>query len=383
MIPYGRQRIEEDDIQAVVDVLRSDWLTTGPKVGEFESALAAYVGARYAVAVSSGTAALHAAMHALGIGPGDEVIVPPITFAATANCIAYQGATPVFADVTPVNLLIDCDRIEALITERTRAIIGVDYAGHPCDWDRLRRIADRHGLALVADSCHALGSTYKGRPTGSIADLTAFSFHPVKHITTGEGGMITGTDSNLQMRLKRFRNHGIDSDFRQREKEGAWFYQMVDLGFNYRITDLQCALGKSQLQKLPGFLSQRRRIAGIYDQAFQNIDTVSPLPVSGDVEHAYHLYVVRIDFSRIGSDRNTFFRYMQKREIRLNVHYIPVHLHPYYCEHYGTSPDQCREAERAYAQIVSLPMYPGLSETEQNHVIESIVKFFQRNIAND
>lgn len=377
MIPYGKHFIDKEDIAAVIDVLRSAWLTTGPQVDSFETAVAEATGSGWGVAFSSGTAALHAAMYAIGVGPGDEVIVAAMTFAATANCVAYQRATPVFADVTPENLLIDCNGIEALITERTRAIIGVDYAGHPCDWDKLRRIADCHGLFLVADSCHALGSTYKGRPTGSIADLTAFSFHPVKHITTGEGGMITGTDPNLQLRLKRFRNHGIDSDFRQREKEGAWFYQMVDLGFNYRITDLQCALGKSQLRKLPRFLSQRRKIAGIYDQAFQNIDAVSPLAVSGDVEHAYHLYVVRIDFARTGSDRNTFFRYMQQKEIRTNVHYIPVHLHPYYREQYGTSPEQCPEAVKAYAQIVSLPMYPGLSETEQNHVIESIVQFFR------
>ncbi|MCP4566239.1 MAG: aminotransferase class I/II-fold pyridoxal phosphate-dependent enzyme, partial [FCB group bacterium] len=248
MIPYGRQSIDEEDIQSVVEVLRSDWLTTGPKVDAFEHALADYVGAEYGVAVSSGTAALHCAMYALGIGPGDEVILPPMTFAATANCVVFLGGTPVFADVQPDTLLIDPVAVEKKITKRTRAIIAVDYAGQPCDYDSLRDIANSHGLSLIADGCHALGAVYKGHRVGSLADMTVFSFHPVKHITTGEGGMITTNDPKFAGRMRRFRNHGIDTDFRQREQQGSWYYEMVDLGYNYRITDMQCALGLSQLK---------------------------------------------------------------------------------------------------------------------------------------
>jgi hypothetical protein len=243
MLPYGRQTIGGDDIAAVVETLRSDWLTTGPKVGEFERAFAAYTGAAEAVAVTNGTAALHAAMAALDIGPGDEVIVPPMTFAASANCVVYQGGTPVFADVDADTLLIDPAEVERRISPRTRAIVAVDYAGQPCDYDALQAIADEHGLALVADACHALGGSDHGRPVGTLADLSTFSLHPVKHITTGEGGVITTNDPELAARMRIFRNHGITSDHRQREQQGSWFYEMTDLGYNYRLTDVQCALG--------------------------------------------------------------------------------------------------------------------------------------------
>ena len=238
-LPYGRQWLDEDDIAAVGEVLHSDWLTTGPKVGDFEQAFAGFVGAKEAVTVCNGTAALHAAMYAVGIGPGDEVIVPPMTFAATANCVVFQGGTPIFADVNSDTLLLDPAQVESRITPRTKAVIAVDYTGQPCDYDALRTIADRHGLTLVADACHALGASYKGRPVGSLADLSTFSFHPVKHITTGEGGMITTGDPELARRMRVFRNHGITTDHRQREKQGSWFYEMVDLGYNYRLTDVQ------------------------------------------------------------------------------------------------------------------------------------------------
>ena len=285
-IPYGRQSIDEKDVAAVCSVLRSDWLTTGPKVGEFERAVADYVGAEHGAAVSSGTAALHCAMYALGIGPGDEVIVPPMTFAATANCVVYQGGTPVFADVEPDTLLIDPAEVERKITDRTRAIIAVDYAGQPCDYEALRRIADRHGLALVADGCHALGAEYRGRKDGTLADMTAFSFHPVKHVATGEGGMVVTDDEAFAEKIRLFRNHGITTDHRQREALGSWFYEMVDLGYNYRMTDIQCALGISQLKKLPEFLERRRLIAARYDAAFGDSDTIFPLGCRENVFHA-------------------------------------------------------------------------------------------------
>ena len=247
MIPYGRQVIDEEDVQAVIDVLRSDWLTTGPSISEFEQTFAECVKAKEAVAVSSGTAALHAAMFALDIAPGDEVIVPAMTFAATANCVVFQGATPVFVDVDPRTMLINPEQVKARITPHTKAVIAVDFTGHPANYDELRSITEHHGINLVADACHSLGASFKDRSVGTLADLNTFSFHPVKHIATGEGGMITTDNRQMAQRMRRFRNHGINTDHRQREQQGSWFYEMIDLGYNYRITDLQCALGLSQL----------------------------------------------------------------------------------------------------------------------------------------
>jgi len=374
MIPYGRQWIDEEDIRAVVEVLRSDWLTSGPKVVEFERAFANLLGAKEAVAVSNGTAALHAAMYALEIGAGDEVIVPPMTFAATANCVVFQGGTPVFADVDPETLLIESKQVESKITSRTKAIIAVDFAGHPCDYDDLKSIANRHSLALVADACHALGARYKNRPVGSLADLSTFSFHPVKHIATGEGGMITTDDSVLAKRMRLFRNHGITTDHLQREQLGSWFYEMVDLGYNYRITDFQCALGLAQLQKLPDFLKQRRKIAARYDDGFSPTPQISPLAVSQDVLHAYHLYVVKVDFNNLAADRDSFFRTLRQKGIGANVHYIPVHLHPFYQNKFRTGPGLCPVAETAYEQILSLPIFPRMKDEEVERVISVVIE---------
>ena len=364
-IPYGRQCIDEDDIRAVVETLRSDYLTTGPKVAEFEAAVSGVCGVAHGVAVSSGTAALHAAMHALGIGPGDEVIVPPMTFAATANCVLYQGGIPVFADVEPETLLISPGEIERKITPRTRAIIAVDYAGLPCEWDALRAVAHRHGLALVADCCHALGADYHGRPVGSLADMSVFSFHPVKHITTGEGGMIVTDDEALARRLRIFRNHGINTDHRSREASGSWFYEMADLGFNYRLTDIQCALGLSQLSRLPAFLDRRRAIARAYDEAFAGTP-VQALARPEGRHHAYHLYVVRVP------RRDEVFAALRAVGIGVNVHYIPVHLHPYYRERLRTGPGLCPVAEAAFDQILTLPLHPGMSDGDCNTVVAAV-----------
>ena len=374
MIPYGRQSIDEEDIRAVVEVLRSDWLTTGPKVAEFEQAFAAFVGTREAVAVSSGTAALHAAVYALGIGPGDEVIVPAMTFAATANCVLFQGATPVFADVDPSTLLISPAQVEAKITSRTKAVIAVDYTGHPADYDAIRSITNKYGIKLVADACHALGASYKGRPAGSLADLSVFSFHPVKHIATGEGGMITTNDLELAGRVRRFRNHGITTDHHQREEQGSWFYEMVDLGYNYRLTDIQCALGLAQLRKLPRFLEKRRRIAHQYTDSFSHTSSISPLAVSPEVVHSYHLYVVQLNLDCLGVDRMTLFRRLRQNGIGVNVHYIPVHLHPFYRNKFGTRKGLCPMAETAYEKILSLPIHAEM--TEQN--IDTVCTTFQK-----
>ena len=377
MIPYGRQTIDEDDIKAVVDVLRSDWLTTGPKVAEFERAVADYVGVKHAVAVSSGTAALHAVMYAIGIGTGHEVIVPPITFAASVNCVVYQGGTPVFSDVEPDTLLLDPKQIETKITSKTKAIIAVDYAGQPCNYDSLRKIADKNNLVLVADACHALGAEYKGQKTGTLADLSIFSFHPVKHITTGEGGMITTDNADYADCMRIFRNHGITTDHHQREKQGSWFYEMTGLGYNYRMTDFQCALGISQLQKLPKFLERRREIAARYDEVFTGLFGINPLAVHQNVLHAYHLYVIKIDSNVLGIDRAAFFTNLRKKGIGVNVHYIPVHLHPFYREKFHTGPGLCLVAEAAYEQIISLPMFPGMT----NEDVESVVRALQKVIS--
>lgn len=369
LIPYGKQHIDEDDIRAVVEVLKSDWLTTGPKVQEFETAIAGYVGSKYAVAVNSGTAALHCAMYVMDIGPGDEVILPPMTFAATANAILYQGGTPVFVDVEADTLLIDPEKVEEKITQKTKAIVAVDYAGQPCDYERLREIANRLNLILAADSCHALGAEYKGKKAGSIADLTVFSFHPVKHITTGEGGMVTTNNEIFAGRMRQFRNHGITSDFRTREKQATFLYEMTELGYNYRLPDIQCALGISQLKKLPMFLERRRAIARRYDAAFMGSSHIQPLANKPHTLNAYHLYVIRV----LQPDRGKVFQWLREKGIGVNVHYLPVYRHPYYAQRPNPSFTPCPVTEEAYEQILSLPMYPSLTDEMANTVIREVL----------
>ncbi len=372
MIPYGRQTLDDDDVAAVVAALRSPWLTTGPRVDAFEGAVCEAVGARHGVAVSSGTSALHAAHAALGLGPGDEVIVPTLTFVATANAALYVGATPRFADVDPSTLLVDPASVEALVGPRTRAIVGVDYAGQPCDWAALRRIADRHGLRLVADACHALGASDRGQPVGTLADATVLSFHPVKHITTCEGGMVLTDDDAVAARARRFRNHGVSSDHRQRAEHGTHRYEMVELGHNLRLSDVACALGASQLAKLPAFVARRRAIAARYDAAFGPGSPVVPLVTRPDVVHAYHLYVVRLRDAAPRVARDDLFTALRERGVGANVHYLPVHLHRYYREALGTHAGLCPNAEAAYDRIVSLPMYPAMSDADVEHVVASV-----------
>jgi len=372
ILPYGRHWVTEEDIRLVVDVLRSDWLTTGPVLERFERAFARYVGADQAVAVSSGTAALHAAMFALGVGPGDEVIVPAMTFAATANCVVFQGGTPVFADVDPATLLLGPAQVEARLTPRTKAVIAVDYAGQPCDYDPLRRLVGAHGLALVADSSHALGACDHGRPVGSLADLSTFSLHAVKPITTGEGGMIATDDAALAERMRRFRNHGFSRDHRQRAKAGSWHYEMTELGYNYRLTDFQSALGLGQLSKLDGWIARRRQIAADYDRAFADLPGVRPLGTRHGASHAWHLYVVRLDRELLGVGRREVFAALRARGIGVGVHYIPVHLHPFYRERFGTAPGDCPVAEAAYRQILSLPIFPAMTDRDVADVVEAV-----------
>ena len=374
LLPYGRHQIDADDVAAVAAVLQSDWLTSGPMVATFERAVAHVAGTAEAVAVNSGTAGLHAAMFALGVGPGDEVIVPPMTFAATANAVVYQGGTPVFADVDPDTLLIDPARVQEKITPRTKAIIAVDYAGQLCDYDALRAVLAGRRLPIVSDSCHAIGARDAGRLIGSLADLAVFSFHPVKHVTTAEGGAIVTQDGALASRMRAFRNHGITVDHQQRQAQASWEYEIVELGYNYRLTDLQCGLGVSQLGKLGAGIDRRQAIAAEYRRSFDGLPGVQPLAVRTGASHAYHLFVVRVDFSRLSCDRATAFAALRREGIGVNVHYIPVHWHPFYRRQFGTGPGLCPVAEAAYEQILSLPMFPGMSDADVRDVVDAVTK---------
>lgn len=372
-LPYACQSVHDDDIRAVLAVLHSDWLTTGPAVVDFEEAFAARVGARYAVSFSSGTAALHGAAAAAGLGPRDEAITSPLTFCATANCIVYRGATPVFADVDADTLTIDPAAVARRITSATRAILPVDYAGHPADLDALGELAERHGLVIIEDACHALGATLRGRPIGSLAHLTVFSFHPVKHITTGEGGMVATNDPELARRLRLFRNHGIERDHGMRDAAGDWHYEMVELGYNYRLSDIGCALGHSQLQRLQSNVARRREIAAEYGRAFAGLPVQLP-GVRPGVEPAWHLYPVQLELERMSTDRAGVFRALRAEGLGVNVHYIPVHLHPYYRRELGTADGMFGVAERAYERLISLPMFHGMTESDVSDVVTAVEK---------
>jgi len=376
-LPYGRQSLDEEDIQAVVDVLKSDWLTTGPKVGEFEERFAAWVGAKHAVSFSSGTAALHGAAFTAGLKAGDEAITTPMTFCATANCVLYQEATPVFADVTPDTLNLDPEEVSRRISPQTKAVIAVDYAGHPADLASLRDLTERRGLLLIEDACHALGAEYRGKRVGGIADLTAFSFHPVKHLTTGEGGMVTTNDPKLAETLRRFRNHGISSDARQRQQSGQWFYEMVLLGFNYRLTDIACALGISQLEKLEANLARRRAIAARYARAFAELPEIIVPTVRDGVNPAWHLYPIRLKLEALSTGRAEIFRALRAENLGVNVHYVPVHQHPYYRERFGTRDGEYPVAEDAYERLISLPMFHAMTDQDVEDVTAALHKVIE------
>lgn len=373
-LAYGGQTIEDDDIEAVVEVLQSNWLTTGPNVKAFEEAFVDFVETSEAVAVANGTAALHAAMHALGIEPGDEVIVPTITFAATANSVVFEGGTPVFADVDPDTLLLDPASAAEKITEKTRAIVGVDYAGQPCRYDDLQELADAHDLALIDDACHAIGGTYKGDLVGSLADLNTFSFHPVKNITTGEGGMITTDDSEAARKMREFRNHGITSTHHERAERGSWVYEIPEVGYNYRLTDMQCALGMSQLEKLPKWVKRRREIAVRYDEAFEDVEAIEPLTMREDATCVYHLYVIQLNLEMLSVGREEVFDALHAEGIGVNVHYIPVHYHSFYRTNFDTEEGLCPVAEAAYERILTLPIFPRMTEEDVSDVVSAVKK---------
>lgn len=374
-IPYGRQNLGDDDIEAVVKVLKAPLITQGPEIDEFEEKVAAYCGVRHAVAFNSGTSALHAAMFAAGIQAGDEIITAPITFVATTNAALYMQAHPVLVDIDPATYCLNSSKAARAITPQTRAIVPVDYAGYPVDLEEIMPLAKKHNLVVIEDAAHALGAVRARRKVGLEADMTMFSFHPVKHITTGEGGMIVTNRADYDRRLRQFRNHGlVREEARMEEYHGPWYYEMQSLGYNLRMTSIQAALGISQLRKLEDFLAERERVARIYDQAFEDHDAVRipPRPPE-DCRHAYHLYPLLL---KPGTNRRSFFNYMRSKNIGVQVHYIPVHFQPYYRSLYGYKPGDFPVAEDFYAREVSLPIFPGLSSVDQSYVIK-IVKGYK------
>ncbi len=381
-IPYGKQWIDDDDIQSVVDVLKGDFLTTGPKIYEFEDKLAECTGAKYAVAFSNGTAALHGACFAAGIGEGDEIITTPITFAASANCALYVGAKPVFADICTDTYNIDPIEIERKITSKTKAIIPVDFTGQPCDLDEIMQIAKKNNLVVIEDASHSIGATYKGRKIGSIADMTTFSFHPVKTITTGEGGAVTTNSKEIYEKLLTFRTHGITraNDRLINSGEGPWFYEQQFLGYNYRMADIQAALGISQLKKLEKFVSIRRDIAKQYRDAFENIEGLIVPYQEAYGNSAWHLYVLQLDLDKLSITRKDFFTELQKSSVSPNVHYIPVYYHPYY-QQLGYKKGLCPKAEALYEGIITLPLFPKMDQTEVEYVINAVKNIAAKNRA--
>ncbi len=374
MLTYGKQSIDDEDINKVIEVLKGDYLTTGPYIKEFENKVAQYVGAKYAVAVCNGTAALHMACFAAGIGEGDEVIVAPMTFVASANCVLYCGGTPVFVDIDPKTYNLDPTQIEKHITDKTKAIIPVDFTGQSVDIDAIRKIADKHGLLIIEDGAHSLGSEYKGNKVGTIADMTEFSFHPVKPITTGEGGIIVTNNEELYNRMMLFRTHGITRDTNMmNNNDGPWYYEQIDLGYNYRITDIQCALGSSQMKKIDKFLTKRREIVAIYNEQFKKIEEVMT-PYEAEFSNSgWHIYVIKLDLDKLTCTRKEVFEALKAENIGVNVHYYPVYMHPYY-QKLGYKKGLCPNSEKLYDSMITLPIYPSMNNNDVNDVIEAVTK---------
>ena len=385
LLPYGHQWIDEEDIKAVIEVLRSDWITQGPKVAEFEKEFAKYVVARYAVAVNSGTAALHGACFAAEIVKRDEVITTPITFVASANCVIYQKGNPIFADIDADTLNIDPEEIKKKITKITKALIPVDFSGLPVDLEEILHIAKENNLIVIEDASHALGATYKNKKIGSISDMTIFSFHPVKHITTGEGGMITTDNKEYYERLKLFRTHGIT---KEKDKllnyDGPWYYEMQELGYNYRLTDFQCALGMAQLKKIDKNVQRRIEIAQKYNEEFKDIEEIkTPYSDSKNSTSAWHLYIIQLNLEKLKVSRREIFEALRAENIGINVHYIPIHLQPYYQKRFGYHLGDFPKAENYYSRAITLPIFPKMSDKDINDEIKAVkkvVNYYRRRI---
>jgi len=374
-IPYGHQWIDNKDIQEVVKVLKSDWVTQGPKIEEFEKAVAQYCGAKYGVAVSSGTAALHAAYSVAEISAGDEIITTPLTFAATANAIIYCGGKPVFADVQEDTLNIDPKEIEKKITKKTKAIAPVDFAGHPCDYQEIFKIAKKYKLLVIEDAAHSLGSKYRGKKIGSFSDMTILSFHPVKAITTGEGGMILTNNKNFYKKLKIFRHHGVV----KKPKMGGWYYEIEDPGYNYRLTDFQCALGLSQLKKLDKFIKRRKEIVIKYNQAFENIKEIIVPTEKSYANVARHFYIIQLRLDKLKTSRKKIFEQCQKNGLGVQVHYIPLHSQPFYRKKFDYKIGDFPITEKYYQRAITLPLFPKMLDRDIKRVIEIVKKILRKN----
>ncbi len=372
IIPYGHQWIDKNDIKEVVKVLMSDWLTQGPKVEEFEKAVAKYCGVKYGVAVSSGTAALYLAYVAAGIKKGDEVITSPLTFAATSNMLAFCSAKPVFVDIGEHTLNIDPEEIEKKITSKTKAIVPIDFAGNPCDYDAIVKIAKKHNLLIIEDAAHSLGAEYKGQKPYGLSDMAILSFHPVKHITTGEGGMVLTNNKNFYEKLKTIRNHGII----KKPEKGQWYYEIESPSFNFRITDIQCALGISQLKKISKFLKKRRQIAKIYNKAFKDIKEIILPPEKGCVKSAWHIYPVQVP----AKNRTKIFNSLQDSGIGVQVHYMPLHLHPFYQKKFGYKKGDFPKSEKYYEGAITLPIFSKMTNKEIKSVIGAVKKIINKKI---
>ncbi len=371
MIPYGHQSINDEDIESVVNTLKSDWLTQGPLVLEFEKKLAQYCGAKYAVVTTNGTAALHAAYYAAGLAPGDEIISSPLTFPATTNAALWQGLKPIFVDIDPKTGNINTDLIESKITSKTKALVPIDYTGRPVNLEKIKTLAKKYQLIIIEDACQALGATYQAKKIGSLSDLTIFSFHPVKSITTGEGGAVLTDNETFYKRLKTFVTHGITKQNLEHESPGDWYFEMQNLGQNYRITDFQCSLGISQLKRLDQFITARQEIAQRYQTALADLKNIElpPLEETG-VSSAWHLYVIKLT-GQLATQRPEIFKKLRDAGIGVQVHHIPVYLHPYY-QKLGYKPGLCPEAEKFYQTIISLPIFPDLKIEEQDYVIKTL-----------
>ncbi|NOU66725.1 UDP-4-amino-4,6-dideoxy-N-acetyl-beta-L-altrosamine transaminase [Paenibacillus sp. LMG 31461] len=377
LLPYGQQWIDGADISAVITTLESNYITQGPIIAEFEQAVANYVGAKYAVAFCNGTAALHAACFAADITAGDEVITSPITFLASSNSVLYQGGIPVFADIKSDTYNIDPNEIRAKITPHTKAIIAVDFSGQPAEMDEIIRIAEDHGLVVIEDAAHSLGADYDGCKVGALANMTMFSFHPVKHITSGEGGIITTNSKDYFDKLQLFRSHGMTKDpSKLLQNDGPWYYEMQELGYNYRITDIQAALGLSQMRKLTSFVERRREIVATYQNAFEHVEGIITPFQHYKSNSSWHLYILRFVNGYLKKSRKEVFEALKAENIGVNVHYIPVYNQPYY-QKLGYQIGQCTQAEKYYEEAITLPLFPKMADQDIQDVISAVLKVYQ------